>query len=519
MEGFDLKGDRDTGAIRTDEVLFDGQTEQGVELDYVLPDYYPEIFKILKCGLTPRIIAYGVSADGKLSIDGVVYIKVLYLAEGSSAIHCVEQRFTYSKIVDIGRGRGDKSEPIITLTPRADYCNCRAVNSRRIDVRGAISVKIRAVSSVKYALPAIPEGLQVHRSSIRCCGETLCAEKLNTIREDIDTGAAGISYCMLSDAVPKITDVRIIADKAVLKGIVTVNALYGVRDPESSGCTVMEKMSADIPVSVILDMDGLSDRHLVSPELTVMNLELQPSADSGIISCELLVLCRVRAQLEETAVIPTDLYSTEYETDYTTTRLKICTDPRVVSQQLSLRSQVRCDSGEIGTVWDCRSVLSGVVCRPTTDSELMLSGQLCCQAVGKTTDGTPFFLEKQDAFEQKIPAADVNENTIIEFAAVPTDTGFSIKSDGTLDVTAQVDFSGTLRNIEQREAVSEVTIHEDKPKERGGDYALRIFYSGGGEDCWSVAKRYNTTVEAIMRENELEDENTPLPGMILIPTV
>ena len=34
--------------IYTDEVVFDGQTEQGVELDYLLPDYYPEIFKILK---------------------------------------------------------------------------------------------------------------------------------------------------------------------------------------------------------------------------------------------------------------------------------------------------------------------------------------------------------------------------------------------------------------------------------------------------------------------------------------
>lgn len=38
------------------EVIYDGQTEQGVEFDYVLPDYYPDIFKILRCSLTPGIL-------------------------------------------------------------------------------------------------------------------------------------------------------------------------------------------------------------------------------------------------------------------------------------------------------------------------------------------------------------------------------------------------------------------------------------------------------------------------------
>ena len=34
-------------SVCVDEIIFDGQTEQGVELDYVLPDYCPDIFKVL----------------------------------------------------------------------------------------------------------------------------------------------------------------------------------------------------------------------------------------------------------------------------------------------------------------------------------------------------------------------------------------------------------------------------------------------------------------------------------------
>ena len=43
--------------IASAEVIFDDTQEQSVELDYVLPDYYPEIFRILKCVTTPGIVS------------------------------------------------------------------------------------------------------------------------------------------------------------------------------------------------------------------------------------------------------------------------------------------------------------------------------------------------------------------------------------------------------------------------------------------------------------------------------
>ena len=35
--------------VSVKEAIFDGMQEQSVELDYILPDYYPEIFKLIKC--------------------------------------------------------------------------------------------------------------------------------------------------------------------------------------------------------------------------------------------------------------------------------------------------------------------------------------------------------------------------------------------------------------------------------------------------------------------------------------
>ena len=75
------------GSVCTTERVFDSSAEQSVELDYFLPDYYPNIFKLLKTSVTPVIQSR--SIDGtRLTFDGVAWIRVLFLAEGSSRICC-----------------------------------------------------------------------------------------------------------------------------------------------------------------------------------------------------------------------------------------------------------------------------------------------------------------------------------------------------------------------------------------------------------------------------------------------
>lgn len=507
--------------VCVDEVVFDGQTEQGVELDYVLPDYCPDIFKVLSCTLNPAIVSYNASGDGRLNIDGIVYIKVLYTAEGSENVQCIDGRYTYSKTVDMSRK--NIADPIISLQMKPDYCSCRAVSPRRIDVRGAVSCRIKASASVEYALPDIPDGLQVRTTEIDCCGKTLFAGKQMTVREEIDTGAAGIAFIMQCRAIPKITDLRVIADKAVLKGTVTINALYGVPDTENlenSGAADTEKMTADIPISAILDIDGITSSHRTFPEISVMNCELIPKSDSGILSCELLVECRVRAQLEDTLSIATDVYSTEYDTEFTSNLLKISSEPRTLSQNITIHSNISTDKGEIRSVWDAASELKNAVCRPDDNGGLTLSGQLCITVYGSNTDGVPFFCEKQEPIEQSVTAENITPDTQVDFTANVIDTGFSIKPDGNLEITSTIGLDASLHTARTIEAIDTVTIREDQPKPKSDEFALRICYTNDKTDCWSIAKRYNTTVAAIMEENDIESSDEPIDGgVIIIPTV
>ncbi|MGN0651230.1 MAG: DUF3794 domain-containing protein [Oscillospiraceae bacterium] len=501
--------------IRTEAVVYDGQAEQGIELDYVLPDYYPEIFKVLKCSLTPAIVSKTISGDNRLLLDGVVYIRVMYLTENSDELFCVEQRTTWSKAVELGK-KPIEGEPLVKVSAKADYCNCRAVSSRRIDVRGAISCKIRINGMSAFELPELPDNLIVRKKEITACPAPLSATKQYNIREEIETGAKGITFILTTDTVPTINDVRIIADKAVIKGSINVSALYGIKS-DGTGCKDFEKMSADIPISQILDIRGIDDTFVCIPEISVMNCELIPSADSGILSCEITGECRIKAYREEKILLPIDVYSTQYETEHTSANLKCISQPKKINEQLTLRSSVSSGMGEFEAVWDSRCELSNLVCH-AEQGLLTLTGQLISQAIGKV-GGLPCYAEKNEAFESKINNPDITPDTLVEFTAQPTGSSFSITNDGAVGISTLVDFNGCLLTGQNFDVLKSVNVMEDKPRARDEDIALRIIYTNGTEDCWSLAKRCGTTVESLMNENSIESDDTPISGMVIIPNM
>ncbi len=510
---------RKTNTISVSELVFEGSAEQGIELDYVLPDYYPEIFKILSCRLSPKILAYNMLGDSKMMIDGCVDIKVLYLAEGDNSINCIEQKYTYSKTVDLGKSViTDDGNITVKLEPRADYCNCRAISGRRIDVRGAVSTKLRINAVKSCHIPVMPQGVQVRTVPIECCGTILSGERQFSCKEEIETGASGISFIMRSNAIPKINDVRIVADKAIIKGVITLNAAYGVKQDDSSGCSVLESMSADIPVSQIIDIDGINDSFNCNAEMDIMNCELSCSSDSGIIDCNILAVTRMICKKNNDASIPCDVFSTEYDTEYSVKQAKVMRSSSHFDKTLGIKGECEASGNEIAGVMDCSADIYNLSCRAEND-ELILSGAVCYRAICKNAEGIPYSVEKQEGFEVSAKHDIDHGINEIDFTARCSDVDYSIRSDGSLDISAKIELDANLCESSIIEMIEYVTIHEDKPKAKQNDYALRIYYADGEEDCWSIAKRYSTSVDAIMTENDIEDRDIPLSGMILIPAI
>ncbi|MDR2533013.1 MAG: DUF3794 domain-containing protein [Oscillospiraceae bacterium] len=507
------------------EVVYDGQTEQGVEFDYVLPDYYPDIFKVLKCTLTPAIISYSVSGS-QLFCDGVVYIKVLYMTAGSNRVYCIEQRYTYSKTVDLVK---NAENAVVSVSPKTDYCNCRATSGRRIDVRGAVSCKIKVNCARKTEMITGAEGMGIEtkKTALSYCGEKLVTSRQFVSREDIETGASASGTISLihHDANIAVTDCKIIANKVIVKGEAQIKALYIISSADADGGenNTTEVMEATIPISQILDLEGVTENHTCFTNLTVMDcdLEVKPgeAGETRIFACDLTIDCSVTAHLESNVSPVSDIYSTEFESAFTMATIKTETLPHIIMQQLNLKSSLESTEGNLAEIFDARCDISNIVCRARGTSELAVTGQINMQAIGTIEGGAPVFIEKAEPFELIIEVPMLSSEYSIEPNLQVTHVAFSINGDNRVDIRINLSLNACLYLINSINVIRDITVNQEKPKEKNSEYALKLYYAEDGEDIWGIAKRYNTSAEAIITENDLEGDRVETPSMLLIPIV
>ena len=66
------------------------EVTQAAEQDFILPDYCPDIFRVLKCCIIPGVTSAGING-GKLTFELSVTIRVIYRTAEGGGVHCVEE--------------------------------------------------------------------------------------------------------------------------------------------------------------------------------------------------------------------------------------------------------------------------------------------------------------------------------------------------------------------------------------------------------------------------------------------
>lgn len=517
----DFKVNRE--ALSVNEGVYDGVSEQAIELDCILPDYYPDIFKVLKCQLTPTVVSYNTSSD-KLTYDAVVLVRVLYITEQGNAVKSIEQRYAYSKTLDFSKSCDN---PIVNIRPKVDYVNCRAVNQRRLDIRGAVSCKVKATASRQQQLISDAQGMgiQVKKEMLSYGGQRLHAYKQFTVREEIDIGSGKpeAQSILRYDAAAQLSDYKVIANKIIAKGNAAITMLYAHSENNENGEGGMETVQIMLPISQILDVDGVTDSfecfvtlHVISTELSVKQNE---EGENKLLSCEMVLGCSCVAHKAESLQLVTDLYSTGYICDFTMATIKTERMPRIINESFLHKSSVESGDGALECVYDVWCTISNPTCRYKEPNAMVVSGSLNICVLAKSENSCTICLERSDIFDHVIEIEGLSEDSVFDPDVRVQSVAFSLASTNAVEVRAEISVRGCLYETQSCAAVCEIDVDAAKPKEKEALYALKLYYADKGEGVWDIAKRYSTSVEAIMEENELAKDVLEQRGMLLIPMV
>jgi len=190
-----------------------------------------------------------------------------------------------------------------------------------------------------------------------------------------------------------------------------------------------------------------------------------------------------------------------------------------LSDSHSVTAKLSCQEGEIRCVHDSWATLSNVTSRLDEEKKaFIISGSVTFCIIGRNEDGTPLYLENDSPFEHEIP---IPENVNGEISISPElcieNCTYYLADETTAELKADIKIGGEMTIQQTGTMISELRVLTDKPKEKNDKYALKICYCNESDDIWEIAKKYSTSITAILEENELTDDKISKQGMLLIP--
>lgn len=489
--------------------------EQPVDLDITLPDYCPDVQRILKCRLCPAITSRSITGD-RLDVEGRAVVKVYYLDARRKSVRLCEHSSPFSCSFPL---KGASPDTVARVRLRQEYLNCRALGPRRLDIHGAFSVIASVCSKGIGQYPVGMDGadirLKTRNTSLSCLSGL--GQQPFSVSEVLDVGKGKPSPVTIlrSDFRFLPGEHRAIEDKLMLRGEAVLSVLY-TTDPETGGT---DHMTFHIPVSQVIDAGGIGEdtQNDIRVDILYYDVSLKSEYDenSTLITLDARLCATVEAYAKEELPLIEDAYSTEYD-------LQLSRSPVTVEQLLcqadmtcSVKEDMAPAEGTVTSVADlwCETLSMITSCE---NNRLTVRGKAVFCLFGEGAQGEPFYTEKAVDLETGMALPEGSGEAAPHLQAEVVGLQYVISGEKSVSVKADVQICGTIFRQVTEPMITAALSSEDRKREKD-EAALTLYYAEAGESLWDIARRYGTSAESIMQANEFTEPCTPSRGMIFVP--
>lgn len=503
-----------TKSFGTEKSYLDTCCEQPIDSDLSLPDYCPDIMRILKCTVQTDITSSKIVGD-RASADGNAKITVIY-ADEKNTVCSYRADYPFSKYTELASAYD--GIPLI-CSAKTDYVNCRAVSKRRIDIHGIVSICFRICGADRNTLisSASGDGIQLKRKGIDISSAAASVSKcfqLSSV-EAVGETMPGIGKVINSFAAPIISETKTIKGKLLIKGELAVRIIY-CSDSENGESAVL---GCSLPFSEVAEASDFSDSCRNDIKLCVRQLNAEPKTDNDgeyrYMNINAEICAYITAYESDSVSTVTDAYSTQTEinADYSISDFAKITDS--ISDIFSVKQELDISS------LNPQKIYAAILSEPESkctfrDGKMTVKGKIPVSLILIDSEGSPVSCEREAEFEYSHPVnAEATDVSALPQTAV---SGFScsLNSGGKAEFKAEINLSATVFSHTRERVLTSLSVSDDTCKKEKKS-SLTVYFCSGNESVWDIARRYNTTVEEIMEENGLNADYLENKTMLMIP--
>lgn len=500
----------ENGDIEIMEPVLDEKCEYRLETEVYLPDYLPDIQKLLRCEIIPRVGARNMLA-GRINIEGEAEIRIFYKSAADERISCVSVLKEFSHTVAVSEP--DEQYDITTRTA-SSVNSVRASGPRKISVKGEISTYISAVKMLTLQVAEkVSSGIEARREKIEALASVCVKERELRITEELELPetAPSVSALLYTDVKVAEASVSVNKGQCVLKGELVVTPVYS-----AEGSIVPEKQEFRFPLTQIAELPDADDNSMIDGEFEIVSVYAEPEADadgnSRIIDCEVVLNGVVRCFKSDEYTVITDVFSpsNELSVEYASAKYLTCCD--ILRDSKSLRGQLECENS-IGSVLDIAA--STKILRVSSDNGCVKAeGIVSAELIYATGEGTVSSAKGEIPFDFALPYS-CNCDIRCEAEAAASSLSYNISGENTIDVRCEAAVKISICAERELRAVSDIAVIGEKADCHA--HPITLYFAEKGECVWDIAKRYGGSVADILTENSIEGEYISASTMLMIP--
>ena len=467
-----------------------------------LPDGMPDIGRILAAW--GQAILRGKEWRGdSITFSGGMMIWVLYAPEDGTTERCMETWIPFQMKWD---QPDDVPEGNIRIRCLPRFVDARSVSARKIMVRAGMAAMAEAFAPMEaevFVPEKVPEDVQLLRSTYPVRLPVEAGEKTFLLDEDLTLPESApqpekIIYYRLN---PVVTDKKVLSNKVVFRGNSNLHVLY--RSEEGQ----LHSWDFELPFSQYAELnqehstDAQADIQLMP---TSLELEMDDEGHlrfKGGVVAQHLITDRLLLELIE------DAYSTSRELTMQTQNLEV---PAVLETRRENTFGEQTVPAEANLVADV-SFLPDFPRQRRNESAVEMETPVTFQILYYGEDG---ILHSATARWEGQQTVNADQNSQITAIPVPSEEPQAVLGSGNIVAKGELPIEMTVTSRQGIPMVSGLELGEPRPGDP--NRPSLILRRRGSSRLWDIAKASHSTMEAIRRANNLQDEPAP-NQMLLIP--
>lgn len=490
-----------------------------LEGDIIAPDSKPDVKEVLSCHGKIRMKDVRVG-DDKINLSGDLDLNILYSSDkGEDAVYAMSSSLPIEDVMNMD---GLEQDMQVKVSSVLEHLDCQVINDRKLGVKAVIGIVAVAdcIHKVDVVVPSEGNGMAFLEGNLRM--EEVVAEKKDrfTIKEEITLPqtAPSVGEILCSEFYLTDKEIRPMDGKVMVRSNLMTDILY----TDDQGTGTVHVWSEKIPFNGYLETEGITPKSTVDMELCIDEASVKTALDDDgeprILNVDVSILGELSAWDVTEKKVVTDAYAPGMETEVMRENITYPTTVGRAKNQFSLKEKITLEQNErpmlqAGKAWGTILVQDVQAEEDMIEVEGVLTAEILyfCQE----DDHAVCMVQRGIPFSQKIEMKGVMPEDEVSAKGNVEEIDFQILSDTEGELFASVVLEVDAKRPETAQLVTDIRLNDPDNSQRHIAGAI-IYTVQPGDSLWTIAKRFDTTIERILMVNDIEDPDKIYPGQKIL---